>query len=379
MNSPTISIYDLITPATPDQMRTTIINAIVTLGVPADKWLRGAVFSTIISVLATVAAGFSTILASGIASMFLDYSAGAWLILLAYYVYGVVAQPATFASGQYSFTNSGGGSFVISARTLQLVNSSKKTSYTNVADFTLSPLASLTIDISATQAGAASTAAPGAIDTIVTVMPGVSGTNALAVVGLDAESDPALRTRCQAARALSSNGGPRLAYEAAVKGAINASGGSVNINRVSVSPASSTGIVTVTVAAPAGAVSAEDMTAAALAVENLVRPEGVTVHVVAATAVNYANSLTVYARALPGITAQLIHDAAEDDLTEWMAQYPIGGLPTTGGNFVFASGINSAIGEASTAIYAVTGATDLALSSSQVVDNATTITVVLTS
>lgn len=377
MSSPTISIYDLMSPVPTDQMRSTFVNTLVSLGVPADKWLKGSVFSTIITVLATVASGFSVILSNGIASMFLDYSSGAWLILLAYYVYGVTAQPATFATGQYSFVNGGGGSFTLPARTLQLVNSVKKTTYTNVADFTLSPTSSLTIDITATVSGAASTAAPGGIDTIVTVMPSVTGTNAAAVVGLDAESDPALRARCQAARALSSNGGPRLAYTAAVKGAINASGNPVNINRVSVSNSSSTGIVTVTVAAPAGAVSTEDLTAASLAIESLVRPNTVTVYLVNATAVNYSNALTVYAQGLPGITAQSIQQAVETDLTAWMAEYPIGGLATTGGNGVFASGINSVVGEANPAIYAVTGATDLAMTTSQVIDNMTTVTVVL--
>ncbi len=373
------SVFDLMTPVTQTQLRATFVNALVAVGIPADQWVQGGVFSSILTQFANIGASLSTVLSAGISAMFLDYAVGPWLVLLAYYQYGVTAIPATFASGQYTFTNAGGGLYTFAAGTLQLTNSATKQTYTNAQAFTLNPLSTLTINVVANQAGSIGTAAPGAIDTIVSVMIGVTGTNIAAVAGQDQEPDPALRIRCQAARALSSNGGPRMAYKAAIQAAINGSGNQVNINRVSVSPASSTGIVTVTCAAPSGAVTAEDLTAAALAIENLVRPTGVTVYVVSASAVNYSNALVVYAQALPGVTAAGIQALAEADLTAWFAAYPIGGLVTTGTGYVFASGINSVIGEASPAIYAVTGATDMALSTSQVADNATTITVNLVS
>jgi len=380
MSSPSVSIFDLITPIPASQLRTTFVNALVAVGIPANQWRAGGVFSTILTVLSTFAATFSSFLASGVASYYLDYASGPWLIILAYYVYGVTAFAATFASGNYTLTNSGGGLYTFAAGTFRLANSATGQTYTNTAGFTLNPSSTLTIPIAATQAGSVGTSAPGAIDTIVTVSLGVTGTNAAAVVGLDAESDPALRARCQATVTLPSNAGPRQAYSAAILPAINSSGNRVNINRVSVSPSSSTNIVTITCASAAGAVSSQDLTAAATAVESLVRPTGQVAAVYSATAVNYTNTINVYAMALPGISAAALQALIESDLTAWMAVYPIGGLTTTSGSgYVYASGINAVIGEASDAIFSVTGATDMALGASQVITNGTTIIVTLVS
>ena len=109
-----IAVTDLLTPVTAAQMRTTLVSLMVTLGVRADLWRAGGVASTILTVCANTAATFSSLMVAALSGNYLDYASGSWLVLLAYYVYGVTALPATFASGEYTLTNTGGGVYTAS-------------------------------------------------------------------------------------------------------------------------------------------------------------------------------------------------------------------------------------------------------------------------
>ena len=369
-----IPISQLLTPLTAAQIRATIVSALVAMGVPADQWLAGGVFSSILTIVSQLLANFSALICSALAGQFLSEATGSWLILLAYYVYGVTAQPATFANGSLTLLNSGGGTYgpyAIGAATFQDLTT--KQTYTNAAVFTLGPSTSLTIPIRATVAGSKGSAVPGGVNCLVTIMLGVTCSNANAVVGLDAQSDADLRAMCLAAMASTSVRGPRTAYNWAVRNAVN-SGVPVNINRVSVSESSSTGVVTVTAASPVGAPIAGDITAAAAAIEAKVRPAGVTVNLVSATQVNYTQTITIWVTALPGLTAAGVQFAAENALDAWFALYPIGGLAGSGITFgytgqVYASGVEGVIYQSNNAIFDIEGASNMLLTASQVPAN----------
>jgi phage-related baseplate assembly protein len=377
-----ISITDLLTPVTRDQANDTILNLLEAVGLPARSWNQGGVARTVIRVVATAQANFSTMLAAAIGGGFLEKSSGAYLILLAFYVYGVSAISATFASGQLTLINAGGGIFTYGARQARFSNPITKVVYTNVADFTLGANTTLTIDIEAVTAGAAGSATPGTINNLVTTMLSVTCTNALAVIGVDAEKDADLRARCLTKLATRSVRGPRDAYAYASKSAKRIDGTPVNINRVAVSPSSSTGQVTVYCASPSGAPDSDDLDAAAAAIESDVRPEAVTVSVLAVTEVPYNQSITIWAQSTPGVTAAAVQDAVEKAIADFIAVYPIGGLiqADTSQRGLFGSGIASVIGSASPAkVFSIEGSTpgssvpNLALLAGQAATNGVTV------
>lgn len=375
-----IAIDDLLTALTTDQVVQTWTDNLVALGVPADKWRKGGVFSTLLRVSAATYAGFTTIMVAAIGSAFLPTSAGGWLTLLAFYVFGVSRREATFASGQITLTNAGGGVFTYAPDAVTFIDTRTKKTYRNVAGFTLGALTVLTIDIAATEAGASSSAPPGEIDQLQTSMLGVSVSNALSVVGVDAESDEELRAACVSKLGSLSVRGPRTAYLWATRIAVNISGDPVNINRVAVSTDSHTGQVTVTLASPQGVPTSADVTAAADSIEQNARPDGVTVTVTSAIPVPYAPALIVWATAQPGLTPDTVQAAVTANLTTFLSLYPVGGLRTSDGRrALFASGIDGVTKSAHAAIFAVDGAFDLALVDGQVATDAIGVTTRLVS
>lgn len=356
----TITITDLLNPITADQVNDTFLTTLEVLGIPARSWKQGGTARTILRVVARTYAGFSTLMVFALSGAFLEKAEGGWLVLLAYYVYGVTAIPATFASGSLTLVNTGGGIYTYGPREARFLDPITKVTFTNVDGFTLNALTTLPIDIEATISGAAGSALPGAITDLVTTMLGVAVSNPLSVIGRDAERDPDLRARCLAKLATRSVRGPRNAYEFEALSAKRIDGSPVNINRVGISKSSSTGTVTVYCASPSGAPTSDDLDAVALAIENLVRPQAVTVGVLAVTEVTYAHTLTVWAQSTPGVSAANVKAAAEKAIADFIAAYPIGGLvqADTAQRGLFGSGISSVIGSASPAkVFSVEGDT----------------------
>ena len=371
-----IPVTQLLTPITTAQMRSTLVNLLVTLGVRADLWRAGGVASTILTVMATTASGFSTLMCAALSSNFLDYATGSWLVLLAYYVYGVTATPATYATGQLTLTNSGGGVYSYAVGLATFLNTTTAQTYTNSTVISLGAMATQTISVICTTAGTIGNAPPGEVTALVTTMLGVTCTNASAIAGQDAQSDASLRTACQAALAAQSVRGPRGAYQYAVSTAINPiTNALVNINRIQVTSATSTGIVSVYCASPSGAPSADDLTGAATSIEAVARPNAVTANVYAVSTTSDSDAIVVWAQALPGVSAAAVQVAAANAVAAYIALYPIGGLVTFSGGMLFASVIDGVIYATNPAIYAVTGTTSHAIAAGQVITDNTTITV----
>jgi hypothetical protein len=87
------------------------------------------------------------------------------------------------------------------------------------------------------------------------------------------------------------------------------------------------------------------------------------------------NAITVWAQALPGVSAAAIQLAAEAAVTAFIAQYPVGGLSIGSGGYLFASLIDGIIYGTNSAVFEVTGTTDNAIGAEQVITDETTITV----
>lgn len=379
----TLSVNDLLTALSTDQIRATMVSTLVGLGIPADKWRKGSSLSSMLTTIAAQMAKFSAFLQPAIAAGWLETASGGWLKLLAFFVYGVTVPSATFASGNLTLVNSGGGVFSYGAGQAVFKDSTTGQTYTNEAPFTLPGSSTLTIVVNATERGSVGSAAPGGIDTLVTSMLGVTVSNPTALVGTDAPSDPAIRQLCLDKLGALSVRGPRTAYAYAVQVALNAvTGAPVNINRWSITPSSHTGTVAVVVASPTGAADANDVAGVVTSIETGVpglsppftgvRPDAVTVTVASAVPIVYAsppgNPFVVWAQALPGLDVATVQAAVDTAVENFFATYPIGGLAkgSGGASGVWASGLDGAIRAAHPAIFAVDGPFDLALLPNQV-------------
>jgi hypothetical protein len=382
-----LTIDQILTPLTPDQVRASLVNILIGLSVPADKWAKGGVASSILTATANVLSMLSGQLANGLTAYFLPKATGGILQLVAQYVYGVIPPQATFASGPYNLVNAGGGVYTVAAGALTVSDPSTGNKYTNTAPFTLNSNSSLTITIACTTSGSAGNASPDAITNLVTSLLGVTGSNPSALVGLDPLTDDALRQLCLNSLGARSVRGPRTAYAYAIQTATNSvTGNPVNINRFVISTASHTGDTNVVIAGPNGTTDPDDLTGVETSIEAQARPEGVTVTVQPATVVTYAPTLTPWVQAPAGVTAGTLQSAIAAYLTASFGSpaNPIGGnvaaddAHPSGFQGILATGVTALVGQAVAAIpgcllIALQGATDLALTADDVASWAGTV------
>lgn len=381
-----LTIQQILTPQTSAQIRATMVTTLVSLGIPADKWRSGGVASTMLTVVSMTLALFSSLIVSFVSGFFLPTATGQGLVLLAYYVYGVTAPTATFATGAVTLTNSGGGVYVLNPGDLVVQNPTTKVTYTNTGTVNVGANATVTgVQVQAQTVGSAGNSNPGTVTVMVTTLLGVTVSNPTAIAGSDAISDANLRTLCTNKLGALSVRGPRTAYAYAIQVATNPiTGAQVNINRWSISASSHTGIVTVYVASPSGAPDSNDVTGVGNSIEAIARPDAVTVNLNAAVAVNYSPTVTFYVRVGNNATVAQIQTAIANAITSFISTYDIGGLPAgddlnptfTG---LFAGGIYGAAAEGCQSIGVTyvsgSGAQDLAMTAGQVVVDAVTVNV----
>lgn len=225
----TTTLADLTKPMTVEEASATIYSALAAQGVDVTLWIAGAPTRALIAGLAILLAAFSRVQALIAKSGFLAFSEKAWLTLVALYVYGVERIPGTQAAGTVTLTNGGVGVYVVDVGAL-IVSKGTKT-YRNTASFSLGASASVSVPIAADELGAASSAGATTITNLVTPLPGVTCSNPGALVGLDEESDEALRKRCAAKLGTLSPNGPRDAYDFVSKSAKRADGTPIGVTR----------------------------------------------------------------------------------------------------------------------------------------------------
>ncbi|MDQ2783207.1 MAG: baseplate J/gp47 family protein, partial [Actinomycetota bacterium] len=221
-------------------------------------------------------------------------------------------------------------------------------------------------------------AAPSAIASLETpVMLGVTVSNPVAFAGNDAEVDEDLRQRCRDKLGSLSLNGPRGAYAYAAKSTLRGDGTPVDINRIAISPSSSTGIVTVYVASPSGVPLTTDVTLVRANIELVARPDSVTVVLLPVAPVALSTSLVIWARRTDGVSAIDIAALAQTALLRLVQTYPIGGIPKTPvpQGYLYGDNIAGTVKGSHPSIFDVDGAADLALNPGEVATLAATITV----
>lgn len=366
-----IPIDDLTRPITRAEAYATILDLLASAGVPTTSWHVGAVVRTMATVAAALFAAITSVAAVIHRGTFLDLAEGVWLTLLARLVYNVTRIDATFATGSVTLNNTGGAVFNnVPIGDLIVRNPTTNKLYRNSAVFSLAGnQLGLSVPIEAIEAGSASTSLANTITAFVTTFAGVTCTNPLALVGVDAETDPALRQRCRDSLGASSPNGPTAAFEFYAKSTKRTDGTTVDVNRVKVI-SSATGLTTVIVADADGPVAGPDVTLISQYLAKMLMRTGDTILVISATAATIAPVGTITVDAACTKTDQEIEDDASTKLAAYFQTVPIGGFQKVPPNgFVYLDALESQVLQATAETIDVdlsSPAGDTALTSTQV-------------
>ena len=345
-----ISLTDLTTPLTRQQIEQSCYDVLATLGVTTTAWKPGAVVRAMITAFALIMSYFSELIAAIASAGFLELASGQWLTLTAYYVYGVTRNAATFAAGAVTLVNTTGGLFTFNPGDLVVKNSSTGKTYRNTGTVTLNPLATLTdVAIEAREAGSASTSPPTFVDAVESGPAGVNVSNPAALVGTDDEADPALKVRCREKLGALSPNGPWDAYSFVARGAVRSDGTLIGVTRMKLIK-DGFGNVDVYVATATGAVSgtvgnlATDLGAVDDAMQRQATPLCVRLNTHSAAALAVPVTYQAYAYNNSGLTAQQIKDTIATALASFFSTHPVGGKALdTGGGYVWADEIRAVI------------------------------------
>lgn len=334
------SITDLVKSLSKEEIKATLLGILETLELPVASWGKGAVIRTLVTLFSTAVSPLTAIQAAIASSGFLDWAEGDMLSLLAEQVYGVTRPTGTFAPGFLTLNNAQGGNYPQDPRTFTIYNPATKKRYWNTAAFTLGPLETgLVIPIVAIDVGSSSTSAAGTITALETTLLGVTCTNAAAVIGTDAMSDPELRELCRLQIAMASPNGPADAYDFVCRNSLL--NGGVVVNRTRPKPDSDTGAWTTYVAGPSGAIGAPDIALLQNAVDRLCTPMGFDMTVVSATPVTLAVSGFVYVYTKQNVDSDALEAAAEAALTAYVPTLPIGGDHVLGVGAVYVNALEA--------------------------------------
>jgi phage-related baseplate assembly protein len=340
-------IDDLTTPLTVDQVRLSIYSVLGQIGVDTTTWKPGGVVRTMIAGTSIMLSALSRLTSSIAKSGFLETAEGDWLKLLAKNVYNVTPIEATFATGPAVLANSSGGIYVLSDGELQISNTRTGATYVNVGPVTIPAVSSgVAITLTATEAGSGSTALVTDPMAVTSPLPGVTCGLALALIGLDAELDPALRLRCSEKLGALSPNGPPDAYGFVCRSAVRGDGTPIGVTRVRLTK-DGFGRIDVYVANAAGGVDALDLPFIDAAVQQQAAPLGVTAFTHSADNITVNIGAHVYCYNNSGFSDAQIQALCTAAVTDFLSTEPIGGDVVDVSGAIYKSAIEAAIGRAS--------------------------------
>lgn len=328
-----ITLASLLVQATKAELYQKALDVAVAVGLPVTSWQAGDPTRSLYHFQSEVLSTLEGVAVEYISAGFLDFAVeraketgdSTWLKLLAKQVFGVDVIEATFASTACTLTNASGSVYVIEPGDLTAKNTSTGKTYHNTTGGTLSsgPGATLSLTFEADEAGSDSSAGASEIDDLVTTLLGVTITNPTAAVGIDEEAPDAVAVRCRAAPASVSPNGPRDAYVyVALKPELT---GTTAVTRARSFGDSNTGIVTVYLAGPSGAISSADRALVETAILKYATPLCITPVVLSAVNLVIAPTYQLWLYSSVGKTTQEVKDAVEEALQEMFLARPIGG------------------------------------------------------
>jgi hypothetical protein len=341
----TVSLASLILQETKDAIYAGALAVAAAVGLPVTSWQAGDPTRTLLHVEAEKLSVLEAIVANFIASGFLDYATGVWLEILAKQVFNVDVPAATYASTNVVLSNGGGGYYPIDVGSLTLKSSISGKTFHNITGGILAsgPATSLTLTFVADEAGSASSAGVGEINTFVTALLGVTCSNAVAALGIDKQDEATTRLQCRNKLGSLSPNGPRDAYSfVALNSALT---GTTGITRSRVYGLSTTGKVTQYLAGPAGAISGTDLALVIAAILKWATPFCFTPSLFSASNLSVPVTYTVWIYKSCNKTAAQVQADIQTALLAMLAAQPIGGdvIPPATTGILAASLIESTI------------------------------------
>ena len=306
----------------------------------------------------------------------LSSASGAAVDVVAAEVYGILFPGATFATTTLLITNSGGGEYPYSPdNPLQLTSTITKKQYTSLGSGVISALeVNHPLAVIATEAGSASTALAGQIDSWVSSVVGLSINQPNAAIGEDVLSDDNKKTACTArvgfvpTASTIGAGGAAGAYESVARsgpdgkgGVVRPDGSRISVTRV-LAISDGAGGVTMYAADADGPLTSPDLALVESSVLAYAKPIGVPVAVNNTVALPITCTLTVWIGASTTATDAEIRTAIELALVTYAENVKIGGYDLgSGGVIPLRGGLEeAATGEAPTTTSAGSGAKQLA-------------------
>lgn len=319
------ALADLITPRTPDQLRTDLLALLAAAGFPTTSWQSGSVPRTLVEAHAEVLGDLHSVVASIAKGGLLDEAEGAWLTLLAAQRYGVTRNAAVATVGTVRLTAAAAaGPYVITAAQLTVQSTSGKL-FRNTTGGTLTQGGTLDLTFQAESPGVAWNVASNSITTLVTSLAGVTVNNPASpwttTSGTDEESDAELRTRCRDKLPALGTGATAAVYRTWAQDA------SAQVTSVSVVANGATGDVDVYVAGGSGVLAPEVVAVVQAYIDERV-PLCVQANVASVTNVTIVIAGTLYVRAAYAAAAEA---AAASALEAFARSVAIGGDPLGGG------------------------------------------------
>jgi hypothetical protein len=352
---PLLALSDLLSAETADEVLATFLSVGTALGLPVTAWQRLGVARSILATVAQKGADLSDIISEIAAGGFLDFAAAVtpeggpgWLDLVAQEVYGQTRSPATFARGPERFTNSSGVSYgPFAVGELHVSSTSTGQTYSNAVPIVSIPAGGFVdADVVADNPGAVGSAAPTAIDNMVTPLTGVTCSNAAALTGTDVQSNANLVVQCRASLAALSPNGPKDAYNYFARRSVRGDGTIIGVTRTVTVTDPALGTVDVYVATANGPVAGGDLPFVDAAIQTQAVPLATTAttHNTVANAVTVAGTIKITST---NLTDPQLTDLIAAQLTRYFGLVPIGGFS----GVVYAEGIRSQIAFALSGIF----------------------------
>jgi len=345
-----LTVAELLSPRTRDQIADDILAALTAAGFPVTAWQPGSVPRVLVFAFAATLAVLWGLVAQVSASAFLDTATGAWLSLHALSRFSLTRIAATFARHGLTLNNATGSPITVTPGQLLLTTAAGAVRYrsTNTTNVTVPASGSVGVTVQAETAGIAGNTAP-----TVLVAPAVAGLSftwgSLTVRARNEESDGELRTRCRARWATLAAGATRDFYLYHLLNATLADGvTNAGVTRVGWIAPAGDGTFEVVVAGADGPLSPTPLADVRAYVAVQARKAYTdTPTVTNATAVTVTPSATIYVRAAYNTTAN--RAKAVDALLALAASLEIGQTLDQGALY--------------RAIYAAEGVTDVDLAS----------------
>ncbi len=345
----TFLLSDLIKATPPDEVLQLLLDIAASLDAPTTSWVEGdptlAQFMTFAQKLSDESALAVEITKGGFGELL---PSDAWADRWAWSRFKVARVAAKEAAGS-SFTLTSGADAVANTYDVGEIIVAHDTSgktYRNSAAITIAPSSVLLLQaFVAVEPGSASSAAPGAITTLVSTLVDVAITNVEALLGTDKETTPHLVDRALAKLGALSPNGPKDAYNY-VATTPDLSATSTPITRTKTVLDEPTGELAVYLATAAGAPVGGDVVIVQAAFDANAEPWGTTATAYAATEVVQAITYQAWVRG-SNLTDAQIKSAIATALAVYLSELAVGGdviPPDTG--LLYVESLEQVIGHA---------------------------------